>query len=99
MAEGVIVAADEYTRLIRSGVPNGYATRMVLSHHLGGWKPCEGVPQCEWCKRAMLRDAWTARHGRPRPHKSRFAAAGSRTSKARGEAEAEDGPEHRGGVA
>jgi hypothetical protein len=35
--------------LAREPVPCGYAVRLVLSHHLGGWKPCAGPPRCEHC--------------------------------------------------
>ncbi len=31
-------------------VPYGYAVRLALSHHLGGRKPCEGLPKCAHCR-------------------------------------------------
>lgn len=37
--------------LAREPVPVGYAVRLALSHHLGGWKPCAGPPKCEQCVR------------------------------------------------
>jgi hypothetical protein len=27
----------------------GYAVRLATSRHLGGWKPCAGLPKCEHC--------------------------------------------------
>ena len=51
---------DEYRRLRAAGVPEGYATRMVLSHHLGGWAKCEGLPKCQWCVKDRRRTAWNA---------------------------------------
>lgn len=35
--------------LARPPVPDGYAVRLALSHHLGGWKPCAGAPKCRHC--------------------------------------------------
>lgn len=35
--------------LARQPVPHGYAVRLALSHHLGGWKPCAGLPKCRHC--------------------------------------------------
>ena len=32
--------------------PIGYAVRYALSHHLGGWAPCEGLPRCKHCRDA-----------------------------------------------
>ena len=35
--------------LAREPVPVGYRVRLAISHHLGGWAPCGGTPQCEHC--------------------------------------------------
>lgn len=43
----------EFIRLRKAGVPEGYATRMVLSHHNGGWMKCEGPPKCDACQRQV----------------------------------------------